>query len=140
MEYTFPSLCLWSALISAHKLGRALKVALSVQNKRFMNSHLTTSNSNPFALQNPQIDLQAMDRCHRIGQTKPVHVYRLVTTQSVEGRMLKRAFSNLKLEHVVIGKGHFKQKRTKASSTKPMEEEEIVALLKSEEDAKDKKI
>jgi hypothetical protein len=36
------------------------------------------------ALQNPQMDLQAMDRCHRIGQTKPVHVYRLATAQSVE--------------------------------------------------------
>lgn len=35
-------------------------------------------------LQNPQVDLQAMDRCHRIGQTKPVHVYRLATAQSVE--------------------------------------------------------
>lgn len=37
-------------------------------------------------LQNPQMDLQAMDRCHRIGQTKPVHVYRLSTAQSVEVR------------------------------------------------------
>ena len=34
--------------------------------------------------QNPQMDLQAMDRCHRIGQTKPVHVYRLATAQSIE--------------------------------------------------------
>ncbi|EOX91123.1 Chromatin remodeling 1 isoform 4 [Theobroma cacao] len=33
---------------------------------------------------NPQMDLQAMDRCHRIGQTKPVHVYRLATAHSVE--------------------------------------------------------
>jgi len=32
------------------------------------------------------MDLQAMDRCHRIGQTKPVHVYRLATAQSVEVR------------------------------------------------------
>ncbi|KAJ4878694.1 ATP-dependent DNA helicase DDM1 [Raphanus sativus] len=49
---------------------------------------------------NPQMDLQAMDRCHRIGLTKPVHVYRLATAQSVEGRVLKRAYSKLKLEHV----------------------------------------
>ncbi|KAI3969843.1 hypothetical protein MKX01_038311 [Papaver californicum] len=48
---------------------------------------------------NPQADLQAMDRCHRIGQTCPVHVYRLTTAQSVEGRLLKRAYSKLKLEH-----------------------------------------
>lgn len=37
-------------------------------------------------LQNPQMDLQAMDRCHRIGQTRPVHVYRLATSHSVEVR------------------------------------------------------
>ncbi|XP_019183028.1 PREDICTED: ATP-dependent DNA helicase DDM1 isoform X2 [Ipomoea nil] len=61
---------------------------------------------------NPQMDLQAMDRCHRIGQTKPVHVYRLATAQSVEGRILKRAFSKLKLEHVVIEKGQFQQERS----------------------------
>ena len=28
---------------------------------------------------NPQIDRQAEDRCHRLGQSKPVHVYRLVS-------------------------------------------------------------
>ncbi|KAI7746908.1 hypothetical protein M8C21_018130, partial [Ambrosia artemisiifolia] len=66
--------------------------------------------------QNPQMDLQAMDRCHRIGQTKPVHVYRLATALSIEGRMLKRAFSKLRLEHVVIGKGQFQQERTKTNN------------------------
>ncbi|KAI3462493.1 hypothetical protein Pfo_019156 [Paulownia fortunei] len=87
---------------------------------------------------NPQMDLQAMDRCHRIGQTKPVHVYRLATAQSVEGRILKRAFSKLKLEHVVIGKGQFKQERSKADGTDTMTEEELLALLHDEEDEKDK--
>ncbi|KAE9462633.1 hypothetical protein C3L33_05459, partial [Rhododendron williamsianum] len=70
---------------------------------------------------NPQMDLQAMDRCHRIGQTKPVHVYRLATALSVEGRILKRAFSKLKLEHVVIGKGQFQQEGTKAGGIDGME-------------------
>ncbi|XP_010464936.1 PREDICTED: ATP-dependent DNA helicase DDM1-like isoform X2 [Camelina sativa] len=87
---------------------------------------------------NPQMDLQAMDRCHRIGQTKPVHVYRLATAQSVETRVLKRAYSKLKLEHVVIGKGQFHQERAKSST--PLEEEDILALLKDEETAEDKLI
>ncbi|KAK2975847.1 hypothetical protein RJ640_022864 [Escallonia rubra] len=88
---------------------------------------------------NPQMDLQAMDRCHRIGQTKPVHVYRLATAQSVEGRILKRAFSKLKLEHVVIGQGQFKQERSKTNAT-DMEEEELLALLRDEEGAEDKMV
>merc|ERR1712032_992624 len=54
---------------------------------------------------NPQQDLQAMDRCHRIGQTKPVLVFRLITANSVEEQMLKKAESKLKLERLVIKKG-----------------------------------
>ena len=33
---------------------------------------------------NPQQDLQAQDRCHRIGQTRPVVIYRLVTQNSID--------------------------------------------------------
>ncbi|XP_051114869.1 ATP-dependent DNA helicase DDM1 [Andrographis paniculata] len=87
---------------------------------------------------NPQMDLQAMDRCHRIGQTKPVHVYRLATAQSIEGRILRRAFSKLKLEHVVIGKGQFKQERSKSDGTDVMTEEELLALLQDDKDEEDK--
>ncbi|XP_073296404.1 ATP-dependent DNA helicase DDM1-like [Primulina huaijiensis] len=87
---------------------------------------------------NPQMDLQAMDRCHRIGQTKPVHVYRLSTAQSVEGRILRRAFSKLKLEHVVLGKGQFQQERSKADGIDTMTEEELLAILRDDEDEKDK--
>ena len=47
------------------------------------------------------LSLQAMDRAHRIGQTKPVLVFRLATGQSVEGRLLKRANSKLMLEKLV---------------------------------------
>ncbi|KAK0604656.1 hypothetical protein LWI29_017882 [Acer saccharum] len=90
---------------------------------------------------NPQMDLQAMDRCHRIGQTKPVHVYRLATAQSVEGRILKRAFSKLKLEHVVIAKGEFHHDGTNSNNnTNDMEEEDLLALLRDEETAEDKLI
>ncbi|CAH9119542.1 unnamed protein product [Cuscuta europaea] len=87
---------------------------------------------------NPQMDLQAMDRCHRIGQTKPVHVYRLATAQSVEGRILKRAYSKLKLEQVVIEKGRFQQERSNPSCTDVLKEEDLLLLLLEEESEEDK--
>ena len=54
---------------------------------------------------------QAMDRAHRIGQTRPVLVLRLATAHSVEGRLLKRAASKLALERLVIKRGGFLQAR-----------------------------
>lgn len=47
---------------------------------------------------NPQIDLQAMDRAHRIGQTKEVYVYRLITKDSVEEQIIRRQAIKLKLD------------------------------------------
>jgi SWI/SNF-related matrix-associated actin-dependent regulator of chromatin subfamily A member 5 len=43
-----------------------------------------------------------MDRAHRIGQTKQVYVFRLVTEGSVEERMLERAAQKLRLDQLVI--------------------------------------
>lgn len=57
---------------------------------------------------NPQMDLQAMDRAHRIGQTRPVIVYRLATRGTVEESLLLKADSKRKLEKLVIQKGKFK--------------------------------
>ena len=54
---------------------------------------------------NPQADLQAMDRAHRIGQTKQVYVYRLVTDNSIEERILERAAQKLRLDQLVIQQG-----------------------------------
>lgn len=54
---------------------------------------------------NPQADLQAMDRAHRIGQTRQVHVYRLVTEHAVEERVLERAQQKLRLDQLVIQAG-----------------------------------
>ncbi|GMH63265.1 hypothetical protein TL16_g03666, partial [Triparma laevis f. inornata] len=50
---------------------------------------------------NPQPDLQAMARVHRIGQKKTVHVYRLVTTGTVEERVVQRAQKKLYLDKMV---------------------------------------
>ena len=40
---------------------------------------------------NPTMDAQATDRAHRIGQTRDVYVYQLVTMGTIEDRIVKRA-------------------------------------------------
>ena len=50
---------------------------------------------------NPQVDLQAMARVHRIGQTKVVHLYRLVSRGTVEERIVQRAEKKLYLDKMV---------------------------------------
>jgi len=50
---------------------------------------------------NPQPDLQAMARVHRIGQTKTVHVYRLVANGTAEERIVQRAQRKLYLDQMV---------------------------------------
>ncbi|KAI9826254.1 MAG: hypothetical protein M1826_006676 [Phylliscum demangeonii] len=57
---------------------------------------------------NPQQDLQAQDRAHRIGQTRPVIVYRLATRATVEQALLDRADGKRRLEKVVIRPGRFR--------------------------------
>lgn len=64
---------------------------------------------------NPQMDLQAQDRVHRIGQTKPVLIFRLVSANTVESRLLKRAGDKRKLEAIVIKNGIFKVPGTSSS-------------------------
>lgn len=56
---------------------------------------------------NPAIDNQAQDRAHRIGQTKPVHIYRLVSEQTVEESILRRANEKRALESKVISDAGF---------------------------------
>ena len=55
---------------------------------------------------NPQADIQAMDRAHRIGQTKNVFVYRLIAADTVEEKIIERQAIKLKLDSVVIQNGH----------------------------------
>jgi len=52
---------------------------------------------------NPQNDVQAQARCHRIGQTKSVMIYRLITSRSFEQEMFDRASRKLGLEQAVLG-------------------------------------
>lgn len=56
-------------------------------------------------VQNPQMDIQAQDRAHRIGQTKPVLIFRLITAHTIETRIMQKATEKRKLEALVIAKG-----------------------------------
>jgi hypothetical protein len=51
------------------------------------------------------VDLQAQDRCHRIGQTRPVVVYRFVTAATIDEQIVERAAAKRKLEKMVIQRG-----------------------------------
>lgn len=56
---------------------------------------------------NPSMDRQCMDRAHRIGQTREVHIYRFVSSHTVEENMLKKANQKRLLDKVVIQEGDF---------------------------------
>mmetsp|Transcript_34228 Transcript_34228/g.134064 ORF Transcript_34228/g.134064 Transcript_34228/m.134064 type:complete len:118 (-) Transcript_34228:511-864(-) len=51
---------------------------------------------------NPQVDAQAQDRAHRIGQTRTVHIYRLVSEKTIEENILAKADQKRSLESIVI--------------------------------------
>ena len=68
---------------------------------------------------------KAMDRAHRLGQTKQVTVYRLITKSTIEERILQRAKQKDEIQKVVISGGEFKQ-----VDFKPRE---IVSLLLDDE-------
>lgn len=56
---------------------------------------------------NPQNDIQAMDRAYRMGQTRTVHVYKLITEHTIEERMLEFQKYKLIWDELVIQKGGF---------------------------------
>ncbi|KAH7143759.1 SNF2 family N-terminal domain-containing protein [Dactylonectria macrodidyma] len=78
---------------------------------------------------NPQQDLQAQDRCHRIGQTRPVIVYRLATKDTVEESLLLAADAKRRLEKLVIKKGGFKTMGQKRDLHEDLDPESLKALL-----------
>ncbi|RJE23628.1 complex ATPase [Aspergillus sclerotialis] len=65
---------------------------------------------------NPQADLQAMDRAHRIGQTKQVVAFRFVTEKAIEEKVLERAAQKLRLDQLVIQQGRSQQQAKNAAS------------------------
>uniref|UniRef100_A0A8D2Q6F6 Chromodomain helicase DNA binding protein 1 n=1 Tax=Varanus komodoensis TaxID=61221 RepID=A0A8D2Q6F6_VARKO len=84
---------------------------------------------------NPQNDLQAQARAHRIGQKKQVNIYRLVTKGSVEEEILERAKKKMVLDHLVIQRMDTTGKTvlhtgSAPSSSAPFNKEELSAILK----------
>ena len=51
------------------------------------------------------MDMQAQDRAHRIGQTRPVLIFRIVTAHTIENTIMERANQKRRLEALVIAKG-----------------------------------
>jgi len=56
---------------------------------------------------NPAMDAQAQDRAHRIGQTRDVHIYRLISEHTVEENILKKAQQKRHLDFLVMGVSEF---------------------------------
>ncbi|KAM7013293.1 chromodomain-helicase-DNA-binding protein 1-like [Tautogolabrus adspersus] len=87
---------------------------------------------------NPQNDLQAAARCHRIGQNRPVKVIRLLARDTVEEIMYSRAVSKLHLTNTVIEEGRFSLLDQAQSAAAGLQLSEILKfgvdkLLSSEE-------
>lgn len=57
---------------------------------------------------NPQVDLQAIDRVHRIGQLNPVKIYRFLVRNSIEEILISKSYSKRFLEKLIIQMGEFK--------------------------------
>ena len=80
---------------------------------------------------NPQNDVQAMARCHRIGQKKQVTIYRLITRKSFEAEMFDRASRKLGLEQAVLGTRQFDAiEMEEAKDENKMDAKEMEQLLR----------
>jgi len=72
---------------------------------------------------NPQVDLQAQDRAHRIGQRKPVTVFRFVTEGAVEEKVVERAEAKLHLDALVIQQGRL------IEQNKALTQDEMMSMI-----------
>ncbi|OIT20860.1 putative chromatin-remodeling complex atpase chain [Nicotiana attenuata] len=60
---------------------------------------------------NPQVDLQAQDRAHRIGQKKEVQVFCFCTEYTIEEKVIERAYKKLALDALVIQQGRLAEQK-----------------------------
>ena len=78
---------------------------------------------------NPQNDIQAQARCHRIGQTRKVQVYRLITANTYEQHMFDMASKKLGLDRAVLGTMTSTVGKSNSDASK-MNKKEVESLLK----------
>ncbi|WP_131104260.1 DEAD/DEAH box helicase [Ornithinimicrobium sufpigmenti] len=72
---------------------------------------------------NPAAEAQAVDRTHRIGQTRPVHVYRLVSTDTVEEKVVGLQERKRQLFATVVDSGRFRSGRIGVDDVRALLEE-----------------
>ena len=80
---------------------------------------------------NPAMDKQAQDRCHRIGQTRTVHIYRLITLSTIEENIFRKSIQKRELNYVIMEDGKFDTSHFKKINFKSIIQEEN--LLRGEE-------
>lgn len=78
---------------------------------------------------NPAAEQQAVDRIHRIGQEREVHVYRLVAEGTIEEKVMQLKASKAALFDAVVGEGEF------ASAAVTAEDVRALFALPEEKDA-----
>jgi SWI/SNF-related matrix-associated actin-dependent regulator of chromatin subfamily A member 5 len=74
---------------------------------------------------NPQVDLQAMDRAHRIGQKKEVQVFRFCSESTIEEKVIEKAYKKLKLDALVIQQGRLQ------GSKKAVTKDDLLEMVRS---------
>lgn len=85
---------------------------------------------------NPSNDSQAMDRAHRLGQTKQVTVYRLITKGTIDERIVKLARSKKAVQDMVVG-NHPVPSQAPGGNDAPGGQEIVNLLLDDDEMAQD---
>ena len=77
-----------------------------------------------------------LDRCHRIGQTRPVVIYRLVTKNTVDESIVQRAQAKRAIEKLVVHQDKFKSgmSNLKETTEKVLSAKEIMEILLNQDD------
>ena len=67
---------------------------------------------------------QAMDRAHRIGQKKEVNVFRFCVENSIEEKVIEKAYKKLRLDALVIQQGRLTE------NTKSVNKDDLLAMVR----------